>query len=127
MSSVRTGQGTVLVARRQWNMANSRATLSRQLLAAQSRHSGCQLRHAGSLAPRSSRKGGLGRRTTYNPEKWALSVRNRIPVASKVPVCLNGLRYQAVRAGVSEEAEGQDTGAEVSGAGVGYAKNRRYG
>ena len=40
------------------------------------------------------------------------------PVASAVPVWLNGLKYKAVGAGVSEETEGQDTGAAASGADV---------
>ena len=44
-------------------------------------------------------------------------MRNRIPVASKVPICLNATK-QAVGAGVSEETEGQDTGAEAAAGGV---------
>ncbi len=39
-------------------------------------------------------------------------------VASKVPICLNGLKSKAVGAGVSKESEGQDTGAEAVAGGV---------
>jgi hypothetical protein len=46
------------------------------------------------------------------------SVRKRTYVASPVPVCLNGLKYKAVGAGVSEETAGAESAPENPGAGV---------
>lgn len=46
------------------------------------------------------------------------SLRNFASVASKAPLWLNGNKSKAVGAGVSEETDGQDTGAEAVAGGV---------
>jgi hypothetical protein len=45
-------------------------------------------------------------------------VRKCTPVASPVAICLNGLKYKAVGARLSEEKEGPESGPQGIGAGI---------